>query len=141
MTTGGTVMTNAVLSFASHDGKWTLELDKILLASEPQFVALRAQRNQSKPELAVAMLEGMYKQPISSLREFLLAPRVRKQVATLKDKPASGVYDAVIEELSAGRQSDAEDILNVFVDIHTNDQRLAFAQAVCSRTPPDRRQA
>lgn len=134
MTTGGTVMTNAVLSFASHGGRWTLELDKILLAPEPQLAAVRAERNMSKPELAVAILEGMYKQPIPSVREFLLTPKVRKQVAALKNKPASGVYDAVIEELSAGRQSDAEDILDVFVAVHTNDQRLAFAQATCSRS-------
>jgi tetratricopeptide (TPR) repeat protein len=134
MATGGRVMTNAVLSFALHGGRWTLEFDKILLASEPQLAALRAQRSMSKAELAVAMLEGMYKQPIPSLREFLLAPKVRKQVAALKNKPASGVYDAVIEDLSAGCQSDAEDILDVFVGIHTNDQRLAFAQAVCTRS-------
>jgi tetratricopeptide (TPR) repeat protein len=44
------------------------------------------------------------------------------------------VYDAVTDELSSGRQGDAEDLLEVFVGIHTNDQRLAFAQAVCTRS-------
>ena len=37
-------------------------------------------------------------------------------------------------ELSKGNQKNAEALLAVFVGVHTNDQRLAFFQAVCSRS-------
>lgn len=132
--TGGAVLTNAVLSFGRHSGKWRLDLDKVLLASEPQLATLRAERRLSKAETAVLLIEGMYRQPIPALRELLLRPELRQQIAALKQAKPSQVYDAVISELSAGRQGDAEDIVEVFVGIHTNDQRLAFAQAVCTRS-------
>lgn len=141
MEAGGTVLTNAVLSFSRYGRKWRLDFDKILLAAEPQLAVMRSERRMSKPETAVLMLEGMYRQPIPALRELLLAPKLRQQIATLKQASPSQVYEAVIGELSAGRQGEAEAVLNVFVGIHTNDQRLAFAQAVCTRSRFNTQQA
>ena len=132
--TGEIVMTNTVLSFSQHDGKWKFDLDKILLAPESQLADARTKQHLSKSETAVLMLEVIYRQPIPTLRECLLPPPLRQQIATLKQENPPQIYDAVILELSSGRQDHAEDILNVFIGIHTNDQRLTFAQAVCTRS-------
>ena len=141
MEVGGNPMTHATLSFSKHGGEWKFDLNKILLASESQLAVLRAERRLSKPETAVMMLEGAYRNPIPVLRELLVKPDARRQIVALKQATAAQVHDAVIGELSAGRQDRAEAILSVYTGIHTNDQRLAFAQAVCTRSRFNTQQA
>jgi tetratricopeptide (TPR) repeat protein len=131
---GGVLATNAVMPFVKTAGAWKLDLKKILLAPEPQFDALRAQRRLGKPELAVLLIENVHGQPISVLRELLLSPQVRRMVAALRGASPSNVCARVFTELSEGRQQDAEALLDVFAEVHTNDQRLAFIQATCSRS-------
>jgi len=131
---GNTVLTNVVVSFTWCDGLWKLDLKSILLAPEAQLAAVREERGLSKAEMAVLAIEAMNRQPIPVLRELLLAPGVRQMVVELRGKKPSAVYEKAIGELGAGRQSNAEELLEVYTAIHTNDQRLAFAQAVCSRS-------
>ncbi len=135
------VITNTVVPFEFIDGKWKLDFKEMLLASEKQLARSRTGRHINKADAAVMIIEGMYKQAVPVLRELLLPPRVCYKIKQLKDADSAHAYDNVISELSAGRQDDAEMMLEVLVAIHTNDQRLAFAQAVCNRSRFDKNEA
>ncbi len=138
---GGSVVPNTVLTFEQRDGMWKLDLKAMLHGMEPNMQEMRAERGLTKAEVAVMLLEANYQQRIPSLRELLLPRRVRQEIARLQHADPSIKYDAIISELSAGRQKDAEGMLDVFVSLHTNDQQLAFAQAVCSRSRWNKRDA
>ena len=138
MSYDGKVITNATLSFENNGGRWCFDLRKVLLAGEERMDEFRRMRDIKKSEMAVFVLEAQSRQPIPELRELLLAPEVRLKVKQLKGQSPASVYDAVFRELNEGRQRDAEAILNVCVGVHTNAQRLAFIQAVCSRSRWDK---
>ncbi|TFH15102.1 MAG: tetratricopeptide repeat protein [Lentisphaerales bacterium] len=71
---------------------------------------------------------------VSANRQSSLSPETALKVARLHDAAPFVIYKSIISELSEGRQKDAEGMLAVFVRMHARDQRLAFAQAVCSRS-------
>lgn len=131
---GDMVLTNAVVSFECIDGEWKLDFRDLILSSDALLTPVRNAMGLSKSEMAVMAIERINRQPIQMLRELLLSPNARKLVAQLRNAGPARVYESALSELAEGRQRDAEAILNMFVDIHTNDQRLIFAQAVCSRS-------
>ncbi|OGV57619.1 MAG: hypothetical protein A2283_04285 [Lentisphaerae bacterium RIFOXYA12_FULL_48_11] len=62
------------------------------------------------------------------------SPAVRREVTTLSKVPTEERYNAVIKKLSDGKQEEAEELLESLVRKFPEDQRLAFMQAVCSRS-------
>lgn len=135
------VSTNHFVSFELDDGEWKLDLARMLLSGEDLFRKAREERNVTKIKLAVLSLERAYGRQLPSLRELFLSREVRSKVAVLKDANPSDAYQSIISELSAGRQKDAEGMLEVLVNLHPDDQRLAFAQAVCARSRFRKRKA
>ncbi len=64
-----------------------------------------------------------------------LPPReVRQQIAELKKATPAQCYEAAVKKLSAGKQSEAEDLLDAFIRKYPSDQRLLFLYAVCARS-------
>ena len=134
MANGGIVLTNVSLSFERQAGVWRFDLNKLITGGDDTMEKVRLERRLKRPEMAVLILENMFRQPIPALREILLPPEARKEISRLRNASAQQVYDGAVLELSKGCQKDAEALLEVFVAVHTNDQRLAFLQAVCSRS-------
>ncbi len=128
------VATNVWVSFAWNTRKWQVDLRATLLQIEPQLAILRKNLNMSKAEMAVFTLEAQQRQRIPELRELLLSPSLREKILHLRQAAPAAIYDNAVFELGEGRQRDAEAILDWYTAVHTNDQRLAFAQAVCLRS-------
>ncbi len=64
-----------------------------------------------------------------------LPPReVLRQIAELKQGTPQQRYDGVVNLLSAGKQSDAEHVLDALIKAYPSDQRLMFCYAVCARS-------
>lgn len=126
--------TNNTLRFVKEAARWELDFARTLLSGEDAFRELRLREGLSKAEVALAALENRYRQPIPKLRELLLKPETRTLVQELKAGTASNAYDRVMQELSEGRQANAEAMLNILCTTHSHDQRIAFLQAVCSQS-------
>lgn len=130
----GMILTNAPLYFKQYNAKWKLLYDKSIQEAEKTFEEVRSRQHLSKYELAVIIIESVYGQNVLSLRSYLVPQSTRNIIASISNGAPSEVYDKVIGEISEGRQAVAEDILDYYLFVHTNDQRLAFARAVCSRS-------
>lgn len=64
-----------------------------------------------------------------------LPPRpIRQEVAALAQAEPQERQEAVLEKLSKGHQKEAEQLLTGLIRKYPEDQRLAFMQAVCSRS-------
>ncbi len=64
-----------------------------------------------------------------------LPPReVRRQITELIQGTPQQRYDGVVNLLSAGKQSDAEHVLDAMIKAYPSDQRLMFCYAVCARS-------
>jgi len=62
------------------------------------------------------------------------SPALRVEIETLAKAGPKERYDAVVKRLSAGKQSEAEAMLTSLVRRFPKEQKLAFVQAVCSRS-------
>ena len=71
---------------------------------------------------------------IPTYRKMYTTSAVRKEVEKLAKARPEERYDAIIKKLSVGKQVESEDMLVSLVRTYPEDQRLAFMQAVCSRS-------
>jgi tetratricopeptide (TPR) repeat protein len=62
------------------------------------------------------------------------AVEVRELIASLDGKGPDAAYNAVFSLLDAGKQHEAEDLLDVMIKKYNDDQRLVFVRGVCKRS-------
>ncbi len=130
----GRINRDQSLKFTSENDQWFFDITPVFLLEEPTFERYRENSSFNKKELAVFIIETRLEKQIPELREFKMEPEIREKIAAIKYESPDVIYDTILEELSAGRQNDAEYLLEYFTAVYPKNQKLAFANAVCIRS-------